>query len=360
LKFLRALADPRRYAVSPKSWAIPAIAIVIAVAAAGCGGSDTNAPSTRAASKPAKAEKPSGRIAFRRYFDAGQTHGAIFTINADGTGEKQVTNPPAGHVDDHPDWSPDGRKIAFQRCAEGEPCGVLIVDAGGGPARKLEARCKLSEVCDLAYPAWTPDGRIVATMYQGEIKTLSNGEDWIQQAQLELFDLRNGTQRTILARRNWTGEPATPAVSPDGRTILYNRYNSPRSKPAGGRGMFAINLDGTNHHQVAPWELGSGDHPGFAPDGTILFRSYEGDDSKQSDFWTVRLNGKHLRQLTHYEYGTIVLSASYSPDGKWIVHATNGVGGYADVFIMRADGTGNRPVTRTEQWDSAPDWSPAS
>jgi hypothetical protein len=50
---------------------------------------------------------------------------------------------------------------------------------------------------------------------------LSNGEDWIQQAQLELFDLRNGSQRTILARRNWSGEPGTPAVSPNGRTILY-------------------------------------------------------------------------------------------------------------------------------------------
>lgn len=121
-----------------------------------------------------------------------------------------------------------------------------------------------------------------------------------------------------------------------------------------------IDLDGSNHHQVAPWELGSGDHPGFAPNGTILFRSYEGDDSRQSDFWTVRLNGKHLRQLTHYEEGTLVLSASYSPDGKWIAHATNGIGGNADVFVMRADGTANRSVTRTEQWDSAPDWSPAS
>ena len=86
----------------------------------------------------------------------------------------------------------------------------------------------------MAYPAWTPDGRIVATMYQGEIRTLPNGEDWIQQAQLELFDLRKGTQRTILARRNWTGEPSTPAVSPDGRTVLYTRYNSPLSKPADG------------------------------------------------------------------------------------------------------------------------------
>ena len=53
-----------------------------------------------------------------------------------------------------------------------------------------------------------------------------------------------------------------------------------------------------------------------------------------------------------------MLSGSFSPDGKWIVHATDGVGGQADVFVMRADGSGNRPVTRSEGWDSAADWGP--
>jgi Tol biopolymer transport system component len=54
-----------------------------------------------------------------------------------------------------------------------------------------------------------------------------------------------------------------------------------------------------------------------------------------------------------------VLLASYSPDGDWIVHATKGIDDNADVFVTRADGTGNRPVTRSKLWDSAPDWGPA-
>jgi hypothetical protein len=33
-----------------------------------------------------------------------------------------------------------------------------------------------------------------------------------------------------------------------------------------------------------PWELDGGDHPVFSPDGTILFRSYQRDDTKQSDY----------------------------------------------------------------------------
>jgi hypothetical protein len=35
----------------------------------------------------------------------------------------------------------------------------------------------------------------------------------------------------------------------------------------------------------------------FSPDGTILFRSYEHDDTKESDYWTVRPDGKDLTQL---------------------------------------------------------------
>src|SRR5262245_66540643 len=42
---------------------------------------------------PAQATYPSdnGRIAFRRYFTPNMDHGAVFTINPDGTGEFQVT-----------------------------------------------------------------------------------------------------------------------------------------------------------------------------------------------------------------------------------------------------------------------------
>ena len=88
--------------------------------------------------------------------------------------------------------------------------------------------------------------------------------------------------------------------------------------------------------------------------------SYESMDGKQSAFWTVGPDGTGLRRLTHFKPGTSVLSASYAADGKWIVYGASGVGGSADIFVMRADGTSSRPMTRTKQWDSAPDWGPPS
>jgi Tol biopolymer transport system component len=332
----------------------------MAVLAAGCGGSDEQAPDARTAGA-AKAELPGGRIAFRRYLDSDQTHGAIFTINPDGSGEKQLTDPPVGHVDDHPDWSPDGKQIAFQRCVPDGACRVLIVSATGGRPRQVRPRCRLRPVCDIDMPAWAPDGRLVARLSQGRVRTdPSTGDGWIQKSSVVLIDLDRGGRRTIVERNGWTGDAHAPAVSPDGRTVIYDRWNSWRSKPAGGMAIYALDLDGNHDRRLTPWGLGAGDHPVFSPEGTILFRSHATDDTRQSDYWTVRPDGKGLSQLTHGKQGTLVLSASYSPDGKWIAHATNGIDGQADVYLMRADGTASRPVTRTELWDSAPDWGPPS
>ena len=73
------------------TYLIPAVGLGIAVLAGGCGGSDdTPARAATAADRPARTahvDLPGGRIAFRRFFDDAQTHGAVFTVNPDGSGE---------------------------------------------------------------------------------------------------------------------------------------------------------------------------------------------------------------------------------------------------------------------------------
>ena len=77
-----------------------------------------------------------GPIAFRRYFTPDMQHGAVFTINPDGTGEVRVTHPKYGYVDQTPDVSPDGTRIAFQRSGPTSD-EIWVVDADGTDARRL-------------------------------------------------------------------------------------------------------------------------------------------------------------------------------------------------------------------------------
>src|SRR5262245_50247555 len=88
----------------------------LSVAVAGCGGKGDHAAPAGAAAKGGTDQVPSGRIVFRRYLDAARTEGALFAVNTDDTGEVQITRPPVGVTDDQPDWSPDGKRLAFQRC----------------------------------------------------------------------------------------------------------------------------------------------------------------------------------------------------------------------------------------------------
>jgi len=70
----------------------------------------------------------------------------IYTINADGTGEKALTNNQMyGSL---PDWSPDGQRIVFNGFT-----GIHVINADGKGLRPLQGGTD---------PAWSPDGKKIA------------------------------------------------------------------------------------------------------------------------------------------------------------------------------------------------------
>jgi Tol biopolymer transport system component len=319
---------------------------------------------------PARATYPgeNGRIAFRRYFDADKQHGAVFTINPDGTGEVQVTHTKPGYVDQNPDVSPDGTRIAFQRSG---PLSdeIWVVDADGSGLRRLtgsKVGCQPElGTCD-GQPAWSPDGEFIAfSRASGRIV-----DDMVPRWSIMIMR-KDGThvRRVTQLTKPAQGEDSAPQWSPDGRYLVFERHNVRDAKPVAGVALWTIDLKKGTERRITPWRLRAGDTPDWSPDGRrILFHSNNQPkkDGISGNLYTIRPDGTGLKQLTFASGGvTQYLGSSYSPDGTMITFARRpATGGQdldaADVFTMWVDGTHREHVTTTRKYDSFPDWGPAS
>ena len=89
-----------------------------------------------------------GRIVYSADFG---TEAQMFTIWGNGTGIRQITNE-AGAAHVHPDWSPFGRRLAYE-LDTAEQAGISVARPDGIRFRTIHAKGFLGQ------PAFTADGR---------------------------------------------------------------------------------------------------------------------------------------------------------------------------------------------------------
>ena len=312
----------------------------------------------------AAAPGKNGQIAFRRYFDSAQTFGAVFTVNADGANAKQVTRPPTGIVDDQPEWAPDGRLIAFTRCAPSALCHVWVTAPDGtdlAPVGPLCPEGANEQTCpDDEHASFSPDSKTLALVQAtGTVKPDPSGETWIEHSAIALLNVDGSARHVIYQGAPFSGDLGYPVFSPDGKQLVFERTVSGFSKPAGKQAVFVMGADGSNPRRITPWAENDGDNPDWSPDGKwIIFHSHVDDPSHQSQIYLIHPDGTGRKQLTHFKDSTHVASSTFSPDGKWIAISKGPEGGNIDVYVMRLDGTNMRRVTHSKLWESAPDWGP--
>lgn len=146
------------------------------------------------------------------------THAAnsqIYTINADGSGLKQVTK--SSSIDTEPTWSNDGQWIYFSSDRGGRPQIYKVSSGGGSPQRvSFEGAYNVS-------PRFSPDGKSLAMIR-------NDGGRF----RVALQDLASG-QVQLLSEGN---QDESPSFAPNGRVILY-------ATRSGNRGaLAAVSADG--------------------------------------------------------------------------------------------------------------------
>lgn len=181
---------------------------------------------------------------------------------------------------------------------------------------------------------------------------------------LVLYELGGGTSRDVTPT-TCSIDDSDPVFAPDGRTVVFARTGRPHLGctlcPVELR---SVALDGSGDRQLTtmppfkgPLDGGPffGDRqPSFSPDGDqIVFVR----NSNQSGIYTMNADGSGLRLLFRDPqvcwHGS---DPAWSPDGRSITFLRNGeTGGVTNLFVMRADGTELRQLTRTVKHNAPSD-----
>lgn len=150
-----------------------------------------------------------------------------------------------------------------------------------------------------------------------------------------------------------------PNWSPDGTRIVF------QSNRAGNYEIYVMNADGGRQTRLT-WDgtnrqaryRDRDEAPAWSPDGTkIAFASQVARDGIYSSeqIYVMGADGGRQRRLTTtLGDSTFAHSPAWSPDGQQIAFARE----IGDIFVIKADGTGQRRVTSGPDVDAAPDWSP--
>jgi TolB protein len=299
-----------------------------------------------------------GRIVFRRYFNDAHSWGAIFSVRADGTGEHQITHPGRRVLDTNPDVSPNGRWIVYgrtwynrSRTTSGDARGAFFrIRMNGTDRESLTGNtCRAADDCVRdGDPNWSPGGGRIAFNRTFRSET----RPW----EIDLFMMRaDGTHLRQITSPGAGFEDYDPSWSPDGSRLVFFRWDPVREKHA----LFTVNPDGSDLGRLTSWHLNPAQGVDWSPNGRWLLFSSQ----PEGQTWNLRMlrpNGTGLHLVTKAKAAEWYRPC-FSPDGTRIVSARSlGVGadGNADVYVMHLDGSNKRNITRTDEWDSAPDWGP--
>ena len=249
----------------------------------------------------------------------------IATVDADGTGKRRLTY--NTDFENYPAWSPDGALIAFVASLHGqetvpghyEPLSaeLTIMATDGTNLRRIDVPLDAETMAVGLYPpVWSPDGqRLAFIVNEREGETGSPFKN-------VLYTIRSeGSNGSELHR---IGETASlPSWSPDSERLVFSRDDED------GGGVYVARYDGSKLNRVADFAV----EVSWSPDGSEILLA-------GGALHVVRPDGAGLRQLGVTQPGIHADVAVWSSDGSMIAARSGEM-----IFTMRRDGTDVRVLT---------------
>jgi Tol biopolymer transport system component len=245
-------------------------------------------------------------IAFQTDVGAGNV---IHLVRRDGSDPHPLAPGVAGEQV-HPDWSPDGRRIAF--AGDG---GLWTVDVDGSRAARL-----LACACD--YPAWSPDGaRIAFTEYAGAAKP----GDAPASSSIRIIDLASGRVRTIHTERR----PLlvdVPRWSPDGTTLAVGVDRMDAEGFETGSAIAILASAGGPLRYLTQFATFAYDPDWSRSTNTLVYSTAMKGLKKLPDpgdeTWNLHViesDGSDDHPLTDVAHGERVWQPTWTPDGRFVI-----------------------------------------
>lgn len=273
--------------------------------------------------EPATTELP---IVYVRFPENNVSRSDLYLLSADGRRTEQLTRL-TGAVNS-PSWSPDGRRIVFERIVYSETggspeTGLYTVGLSGADTVRLAPA-----LASAGAPSWSPDGQRIAVRYRDDSSAWG-------------IALINADGSGAVRVAGTEGAQERPGWTPDGARILFSRAGSIWSVPA----------QGGDAKQLTERSCGQGG-PRVAPDGRQFAYLGSACDFSTGQLVVASMDGTGSRTVTEGD----IWAFTWAADGQSIIFSML-EDQQIDLFTVSVNSSAVTRLTRTTpELELDPDW----
>lgn len=261
----------------------------------------------------------------------------IYIMDWDGENVEKLTN--HNSIAISPNWSPDGKKVAYtayvqRKSTKLRNADMFLFDLATSKRSSISSRQGINSGA-----SFTPDGRSI-------FLTISQG------VSPDIFKISyDGTLQGKITNGPNSAMNVEPAVSPDGKKVAFSsdRHGRPM--------IYTMDIDGSNVKRITYAGVFNSS-PAWSPDSKKI--AFAGQTEGNFDVFVMNADGSEMVRITSAKRKNGKPAdnedPSFSPDGRFVIYTSNRTG-KNQIYFSNVEGTEERRVTQDSHNYFKPKWS---